>query len=173
LLLTTRVEACCDSPGSRAVFNANTGRLLLYANGRDDGHLAMVFRPGFLLMLGVLDENGGRHPRALPPHQDGHMALLISEADDSNCRRQLVLDLPVPSKVHTAVGSMAWKNLDAQRVDGLRVDLGLKQVLSGTLEIEISDKRRIAIPVGEKGLDAARVVLPPDAKMKIISPCVL
>ena len=173
LLLTTRVRACCDSRGSRAVFSASTGRLLLYADGNDESHLAMIFRPGSLLMLGVLDQHGGRHPRALPPYQDGHMALLVSEADDSTCRRQLTLDLRVAPKTDTRVRSIAWKNVTAQRVDGLHVDLAPKQPLSGTLEIEISDQTRIAIPVGEKGLDSSRVVLPQGATMQVVSPCVL
>jgi hypothetical protein len=173
-LLTTRLEACCDSPGSRAVFSANTGRLLLYANGGggDDRYLAMVTREGSVLMLGVLDENGGRHPRALPKHEDGRMVLLVSEADDSTCRRQLVLDLPTAPKVYTCVSSVNWKNVNAPRVNGLSVDLAHGQALSGTLEIVISDERRIAIPVGDKGFDSSRVALPPDTRMKVISPCV-
>lgn len=172
-LLTTRVEACCESPGSRAVFSAETGRLLLYANGKGDSHLAMVVREGVMLMFGVLDEHGGRHPRVLPPHQDGHMFLLISEADPSSCRRQLLLDLPARPRFHTWVRSVTWRNVKAQRVDGLSVDLAHGQTLSGTLEIEISDERQITMPVGDKGLDTSRVVLPRDGKMKVISPCIL
>ena len=100
------------------------------------------------------------------------MFLLVSEADLSSCRRQLVLDLPARPQFHTSVSSVAWKRLGAQRVDGLRVDLAHGQVMSGTLEIGISDQRQIAIPVGDNGLDSSRVALPAGGTMKVTSPCV-
>jgi hypothetical protein len=174
-LLTIRIHACCSSSGSRTIFNASTGKMLLYANGEgDQGHLAMVRRQGSVtILIGVHDENGGRVPRAFPAHRDGHMSLLVTAADTANCRRQLLFDLPTPSRLETYVTSVTWEHVKAWRVSGLQIDLAHGETLDGVLKILISDKRTIQVRVTEEGVDASGIVLPTAVKMTDLSECVL
>jgi hypothetical protein len=174
-LLAVRIHACCASSGSRTVFNASTGKTLLYANGEGEkGHLAMVTRGGRVtVLIGVHDDHGGREPRAFPAHRDRHMSLLVTAADPTTCRRQVLFDIPWLSKLDTYVEAVNWDKVKAWRVSGLQVDLAHGEILDGVLKILVSDKRTILLPVIEQGIDASRIVLPTDVKMKELSECVL
>ncbi len=174
-LLKIRIHACCSSSGSRTIFNAYSGKMLLYANGEgDQGHLAMIRRQGsVILLIGVHDENGGRVPRAFPAHRDGHLSLLVTAADTSKCRRQLLFDLPTPSRVETYVASVTWEQVKAWRVAGLQIDFTHGETLDGVLKILISDNRVIQVRVTEKGMDASSIALPAAVKMTELSECVL
>jgi hypothetical protein len=149
--------------------------MLLYANGEGhQGHLAMVRRQGSVtILIGVHDENGGRRLRAFPAHRDGHMSLLVTAADVAKCRRQLLFDLPTPSRLETYVTSVTWEQVKAWRVSGLQIDLTHGETLDGVLNILISDKRIIQVRVTEEGVDASSIALPTAVKMTDLSECVL
>ncbi len=64
-LLAVTIGACCASSGSYTVFNAATGKMLVYSNGEGgpSGNLATVKKNGNLtLLIGVHDDHGGRWP---------------------------------------------------------------------------------------------------------------
>jgi hypothetical protein len=174
-LLTVRTRACCSSSGSRTVFNARTGKMVVYANGAGEhGNLVSVARDGeVILLIGVHDDHGGRRPRAFPPHTDGHLPVLVTTADASTCRRQILFDFPTPSKFDTYIQSVTLDQVKAWSVSGLRIVLAHGETLKGVLRIEVSDKRTVSLPVSDDGVDASRVQLPSGVKMATLSPCVL
>jgi len=171
LFLTLRVHGCCDSNGSRAVFNAQTGKMLLSANA-PAGYLSTITRGSrIVLLIGVHDVHGGRLPRLFPPHRDGHMPLLVTAADQSGCRAQTVFDVPIPSGTDAYVTSVSWDRLTPRVPASLDVDLRGGERLDATLKIVLSDKRTLSIPVGEGGADPQRMVLPAGVTVRIVSPC--
>jgi hypothetical protein len=101
------------------------------------------------------------------------MSLLVTAADVAKCRRQLLFDLPTPSRLETYVTSVTWEQVKAWRVSGLQIDLTHGETLDGVLNILISDKRIIQVRVTEEGVDASSIALPTAVKMTDLSECVL
>ncbi len=175
-LLKVRIRACCDSSGSYTIFNAATGKMLVYADGAGDpaGRLATVTRNGTVMMLiGVLEERGGRRPSILPEHGHG-FPVLVTTADHSSCRRQLLFNLPAPpNRMAVYLRSVTWeRNKTGPRSD-LQIELGDRDNLDAVLKVVVSDGRTILLPVSDAGVNAAKVVSPVGATMTEVSPCKL
>ncbi len=176
LLLKIRIEACCDSSGSYTIFNAATGKMLVYANGGDErvGSLATVSKTGgSILMIGTIDEHGGRRPAIFPKHGHG-IPLLITTADESMCRGQLLFNFPVPSnRMATYLRSVTWEGQKVGRRSDLQIDLGINDKLDATLKVVLSDGRALLLPVRDEGIESGKVVLPNGVTMTAVSPCKL
>jgi hypothetical protein len=101
------------------------------------------------------------------------MALLVSMANASTCRRQVLFDFPTPSRTETYVTSVSWEGVKAWRVSGLQIDLAHRETLKGILRILVSDNRTLALPVSENGIDFSNVALPDGVTVVDHSTCVL
>jgi hypothetical protein len=175
-LLTIRTAACCDSSGSTTVYNGATGSMLLYANGAfeyEPGYLGAVVHGKSVLLIGVHDEFGGRSPRAFPEFRGGHKLVLVTAADPSTCRNQLVFDLPKPSGTAIYMAAVKWEPMKVGSVTGLNVELRGKEPFAGVLRLELDDGRSVTIPVHESGLDSSHVKMPAGGTVSELSPCVL
>jgi hypothetical protein len=173
-LLAIQTAACCDSSDTWTIYTASTGRMLLYANGDGEpGFLRRIVHGRSVLLIGVIDEHGGRQPRAFPKYRDGHDMVLVTGADSSSCRNQLVFDLPIPPKVAIYLSDVRWETTKAARKTGLNLDLEKKAPFAAPLRIELSDGRTFTVPVVESGLDSSNVMTPPGATVSPLSPCVL
>jgi hypothetical protein len=148
--------------------------MLVYADGEGEpGYLGTVVHGTSVLLIGVHDEHGGRRPRAFPKYRDGHNLVLVTAADLSTCRNQLVFDLPMPSRTAIYVSTVKWEPMQMGRVAGLNVDLRGKDPFAGVLRLELSDGRSVTVPVLESGLDSSHVAMPSDGTVSELSPCVL
>jgi hypothetical protein len=173
-LLAIQIAACCDSSGSSTIYNAATGSMLLYANGLPEpGYVGTIRHGRSELLVGVHDEHGGRRPKAFPKYRDGHNLVLVTAADRSACRNQVVVDLPIPSKTAVSISDVKWEPMKTAWANGLSAQVRGKEPFSGVLRIDLSDGRSVAVPVLESGLDASHVVTPAGGTVSKLSPCVL
>ena len=99
--------------------------------------------------------------------------MLVTAADLSACRNQVVLDLPIPSKTTVYITDVKWEPMKTAWANGLSVEVRGKEPFSGVLRIDLSDGRSVAVPVLESGLDASHVVTPAGGTVSKLSPCVL
>jgi len=174
-LLTIRIRACCDSAGSYAVFNTANGKMLAYSNTRGDPgeSFASVMRDGITMLIGVLDGHSGRRPALFPEPGQGR-PLLVTTADSSSCRRQLLFTFPVgPDRMALYLKSVTWEQPKVGSVSGLRIDLRHQDRLDAVLRIALSDGLTIVLPVSDEGINPSKVAPVAGATMKEISPCKL
>jgi hypothetical protein len=174
-LLSIRIRACCDSSGSYAVFNAATGKMLAYSNtrGNPGESFASVMRDGITMVIGLLDGHSGRRPALFPEPGQGR-PLLITTADSSSCRQQLLFTFPDGrDKMALYLKSVGWEQPKVGTVSGLRIDLRRQDRLDAILRVVLSDDRTISLPVLDEGISPSKVVPVAGATMKEISPCKL
>ncbi len=177
-LLAVTIGACCASSGSYTVFNATTGKMLVYANGEggEHGHLAVVKKErDFKFLIGVHDDHGGRWPSLSKDSKN--LQLLVTTADLSGCRQQLFFEVPAPTdpklkvRIDTYVTSVIWERHTAGKVSGLALELSGTEALDAALKAVISDGRVLLLPVSDDGIDSSKVTTPAGVKMTKVSPC--
>lgn len=171
-ILTIRIRACCASSGSFAAVSAASGKTLAYANARGDAHesFATVERLGTLnVLIGVIDVHSGRQPAVFPEDRKKR-PVLVTVADGTSCRRQLLFTFPAQA-TGLYMSSVRWDRPKAGKVSDMRIDLAQHDQLEATLRITMSDGQTIVLPVSDEGIVPSKVPPVSGASMMDVSPC--